>query len=408
MHSSPLDVSNNKLYYLDGMRGLMAINVVLCHFVCVYFPQMYFENSATGSWDFLRIFATSPLTVTVNGNIAVMYFMALTGFLVGMSVFTKKNYSIKIFVKKAISRYFRLLPVIFIASFFTYITMMFNLQKHLLITDQQVNLSFLKDYCNFSPSIKSLLNNIFINPFILKSDYIGPFWTIKYEFWGYILSLALAMILKDNSYRRILYIGAAILILVCSAINIPIFDIHYVIFIMGLFVADLIFNQNQTILSKYYRAFLTSKLCLIICYIVGIYFSCCTMFRTPLYFWWFLIPGANTVLLRGFGIAILIFAFTQTQKIQKFLSWKPFLALGECSFETYAIHWPLMLSLEAFLFIELRKVMSYTSSALISFFITVLAIYIASFFMHYLVNQYNRIMKKVKSHYKKHSNISRF
>ena len=81
----------SKLYYLDGMRGLMAINVILCHFVCVYFPQMYFQNFAQESSDFLSLFATTPLSATVNGNIAVMYFMALTGFLVGMSTFTKKT-----------------------------------------------------------------------------------------------------------------------------------------------------------------------------------------------------------------------------------------------------------------------------------------------------------------------------
>jgi len=29
-----------RLKFLDGLRGLMALNVVLCHFVCVYYPQM--------------------------------------------------------------------------------------------------------------------------------------------------------------------------------------------------------------------------------------------------------------------------------------------------------------------------------------------------------------------------------
>ena len=160
----------NKLYYLDGMRGLMAINVILCHFVCVYFPQMYFQSSAQESSDFLSLFATTPLSATVNGNIAVMYFMALTGFLVGMSTFTKKASGIGWFVKKSISRYTRLLPIVFIATLITYFTMVLNFQKHLLITDSLVNISFLKDYCNFNPNIKSLLINIFIKPFLSRSD----------------------------------------------------------------------------------------------------------------------------------------------------------------------------------------------------------------------------------------------
>lgn len=387
----------NKLYYLDGMRGLMAINVILCHFVCVYFPQMYFETSAGQSSGLLKLFATTPLSATVNGNIAVMYFMALTGFLVGMSTFTKESQGIGFFVKKSISRYTRLLPVIVIATLFTYFTMVFNFQKHLSITDRSVNIAFLQGYCNFPANIKSLLNNIFIKPFWSGSDYVGPFWTIKYEFFGYILTLFLAMTLKHNKYRRFLYVVVSILIMVLPVIRFPFVDMHYIVFIMGLFVADLRFNQNQTILSKYYSSFLNSKLCLILCYVIGIYFSCCTMFRTPLYSWWFSIPLVNKSLLRGLGVAILIFAFMQTKSIQKVFSWKPILKLGECSFETYAIHWPLMLTLEAFLFITFRKTLSYNASALLSFIITLPVIYLASFSLHFLVEKYNKIMKGLKS-----------
>lgn len=385
----------NKLYYLDGMRGLMAINVILCHFVCVYFPQMYFQSSAQESSDFLSLFATTPLSATVNGNIAVMYFMALTGFLVGMSTFTKKASGIGWFVKKSISRYTRLLPIVFIATLITYFTMVFNFQKHLLITDSLVNISFLKDYCNFNPNIKSLLINIFIKPFLQRSDYVGPFWTIKYEFLGYILTLLLAMMLKNNKYRRFLYVATSILIMVLSAIGFPLVDMHYVVFIMGLFVADLKFNQEQTILSKYYSSFLNSKRCLTICYVVGIYFACCTMFRTPLYSWWFSIPVINKSLLRGLGVAILIFAFTQTEVVKNLLSWKPLLILGDCSFETYAIHWPLMLSLEAYLFIVFRENLSYNVSTLLSFVITLLVIYLVSFLIHFLVEKYNKMLKKL-------------
>ena len=70
------------------------------------------------------------------------------------------------------------------------------------------------------------------------SDYIGPFWTIKYEFLGYILALLLAMTLKNNKYRRFLYVAVSMLIMVLSAIDFPLVDMHYVVFIMGLFVAD--------------------------------------------------------------------------------------------------------------------------------------------------------------------------
>lgn len=387
----------SKLHYLDGMRGFMAINVILCHFCCVFYPQMYFENAAREASGFLSLFATTPLSALVNGNIAVMYFMVLTGFLVGMSTFTKDVHGVRVFAIKSVNRYTRLLPVVFVATLATYALMKFNLLKHLSVTDTMVNTKYLQDFCNFEPNIKSLVLNIFVKPFLRESDYIGPFWTIKLEFLGYILTLFLAMTFKKKPYRRLVYIGAAAFIAVLAAINFPFANMHFIAFVMGLYVADLKYNTNPTVFSKFDTGFSKTKLCLILCYVAGIYFSCCTMFSTPLYSWWYAIPVVHKSLLRGLGMAMLIFAFTNTPAIQKVLSWKPLLKLGEASFEIYALHWPIMLSLEVALFMMLRKTMPYDASAVLSFVITTPVIMVVSFLAHYLIEQYNKLLNKVKS-----------
>jgi len=30
-----------RLKGLDVLRGLMSLNVILCHFICAYYPEMY-------------------------------------------------------------------------------------------------------------------------------------------------------------------------------------------------------------------------------------------------------------------------------------------------------------------------------------------------------------------------------
>lgn len=35
---------------LDGIRGLMAINVVICHFICAFYPEMYFVEKMRGGY----------------------------------------------------------------------------------------------------------------------------------------------------------------------------------------------------------------------------------------------------------------------------------------------------------------------------------------------------------------------
>ncbi len=131
-------------------------------------------------------------------------------------------------------------------------------------------------------------------------------------------------------------------------------------------------------------------------FLVGIYFSCCTMFDTPLYSWWYAIPVVHKSLLRGLGMAILIFAFTNTPAIQRILSWKPLLKLGEASFEIYALHWPLMLSMEAALFMAFRKTMPYQASAVLALVVTLPVIFAASFLVHYLIGRYNKLLASIR------------
>ncbi|MBE7091678.1 MAG: acyltransferase [Clostridiales bacterium] len=377
---------NKKLHFLEGMRALMAFNVILCHFCSVYYPQMMTKAAAENANNFLSIFATTPLSVTINGNIAVVYFMALTGFLVGMSTFTKPKLSTKELFRKSFLRYTRLLPIVLIATLFTYITMICNLQKHLLITDPQADLDHISRYCNFDPTIPSLINNIFIKPFIIDSDYIGPFWTIKYEFIGYILVLFASTILQNLRWRRILYILIGIAApLICFVINRSL-DIHYTIFMIGLLVADLEYNTNETILSKYYNKFLDSKVYIVVCLILGIYLSCCPMFSTPLYSLLLKIPGVSGTLIRGIGICLFIIVLLKTKYLQRILSWKPLLVLGKCSFETYALHWPLMMTVEAALFLAFRQSLSYDVSALLAFVISLPVFYASSLGLNYFIN----------------------
>ncbi len=373
-----------KLTHLEGMRGLMAVNVILCHFVCVYYPQMYFSGYEDSS---LSCFYSTPLSALVNGNIAVVFFFALTGFLVGMSVFIK-NTDASMILQKSKNRYTRLLPVIIIATLFTVLTMIFGLQYHLQISNPRVNMKFLSEYCNFEPSLKSLIANIFFLPFVDYSAYIGPFWTIKYEFWGYIIILIAAIALKDSKWRRLIYLAIMLVMSICL-------DSYYMIFIMGLLVADLQFNKTSTVLSKIYQKLILNKVFIVLCFFVSAYFACCPMHEnSPIYSFWFKLPLIDDILLRGFGMSLFIFTSLNLRIIQKILSVKPLVFLGKCSFETYALHWPIMLSLEAGLFLIFEKQMNYDYAALLSFAITIPVIYLSSISLNFFVNKTTKLINK--------------
>lgn len=378
--------SKGKLTYLEGMRALMAFNVILCHFVCVYYPMMYFQGYDSA----LSCFESTPLSALVNGNIAVVFFFALTGFLVGRSVFLK-NVDMHTVPQKAFNRFLRLLPVVVLTTLFTFLTMKLGLQYHLDITNENVNADFLAAYCNFDPSLGHLITHALFWPFVDYSAYVGPFWTISYELWGYVIVLLLALFLKESKWRRLVYCVISVVIYICI-------DPQYCIFIMGLLVADLEFNTNATVCDKLYRKLLMSKVFVVFCFFVATYFACCPMNdRSPFYSFWFKLPLLTHTLLRGFGMALFIWVAVNSKLIQKILSFKPLVFLGEMSFETYALHWPLMLSCEAALFLALVECLDYNKAALLSFGITVVIIYISSFFFSILVKKINKIIDRFKN-----------
>ena len=384
MELNNVNKKKEKLHYLEGLRGIMAMNVILCHFICVYYPIMYFQNYSQENNSYLNIFTNTPLSVLVNGNVAVVFFFVLTGFLVGMSCF-QKDISIKKIGNKVVNRYLRLLCVIFFATIFTFSLMKLGLMFHLQIDDSNVNLSFLEEYCNFSPTIVNLIVNIFYKPFISGSDFIGPFWTIKYEFFGYIFIFIISVLLKKIKWRRVFYIIVVLLFMF--------YDFNYAPFVLGLIVADLQFNNTPTLFNKYYDAILDKKWFILSCFIIGIYFACIPLYNSRFY------PIISrytfvSTFVRGAGIALIILVLNHSKKLIKILELKPLVFLGKISFETYALHWPVMLSLGSSLFILIRSKSSYNVATLLSFIITVIVIYIASILLNILVNQTNKLLFK--------------
>lgn len=381
-------MKREKVLCLDGIRGLMAINVILCHFVVVYFPQMYYLKFAEESNDFLSLFATTPLSVLINGNIAVQYFFVLSGLLAGKIIF-EKDVDAQFLRKRILSRYPRLLPIVVIATLFTFFTMVFGLQKHLDIANDVMNTEFIVSYCNFKPTLKHLILNLFVLPFTDASGYVGPFWTIKYELYGYLMSLTVAYIFKDWKWRKIAYV------VICGLFILMLND-RYVSFILGVLLADVLYNDNLDKIYKFYSRFYKSKVFIAICFVIGTFLSCCPMEYVSVYKIFGRIPYLSTDLVRAIGIFIVLYAILRTQKIQQIFSIKPLMFLGEFSFEVYAFHWPIMLSLQAYLFSVFYGKFSYNVSAVLAFVITVPVIYVVSYFVHIGIKKTNSLISFLK------------
>lgn len=387
--TTPKLSQSEKLAWLDAIRGLMALNVVLCHFADIYYPQMNFVAYAENAGGLLSLFALTPLSVLVNGNIAVQYFFVLTGFLVARSFFTKPITAGQI-PTRSLNRYVRLLPVVVIATVFTHMTMVFGLQHHFSIAGQVGHRDFLQQYCNFEPTVPVLLFNALVDPFSHHgSAYIVPFWTITYEFWGYIVAMIICLLLRERKMRRLEYMIVALLFL-------REWDPVYIAFIMGIFVADLEYNEHESVFPVFFGQWLRKKAVLAVLFVGGVYLACCPVEFTFVHAWLGMIPDITPELVRAAGVALLLFVLLNFSRVQTLLSWKPLVALGEISFEVYAIHWPLMLSLQAWLFARMIQVWSYDLAAVMSFVLTIPVVYISAAAVHAVCRKLSFRRKKAR------------
>lgn len=362
-----------KLPFLDGIRGLMALSVVISHFTVVFFPQMQLQAFAGSEGGCLSLFAKTPLSVLVNGNIAVQYFFVLTGFLVARTFFTRSVDHEQI-IQRCVNRYLRLLPIVLAATAFTALTMCLGLQYHLKINDLLINRDFLPYYCNFRPTVGNFLVNTFVYPFIRNSAYVGPFWTIHYEFFGYILAMVICHLFRESRFRRLGYLVSAVLCF--SQLN-P----NYAPFVFGVFVGDLKYNDRPDILDGILGRLIGKPFVTFAALVIGGYFACCPLYYATIYAPLRHLPKVTPDLIRAVGAAMVLYALLHLPRVQKFCSNKLFLFLGRISYPVYAIHWPIMLSLQCWLFSVLIGPCSYAAAAVISFLLTLPVIYGAAYLM---------------------------
>jgi peptidoglycan/LPS O-acetylase OafA/YrhL len=359
--------NKKKIYYLEGLRGLAALNVFIVHLnPLLNFNKPIIDTSNPSLFTSIREIFISPL---FNGDYAVFLFWAVSAFVLTFPYFSIETSNEKsIFIKRSvIKRYFRLGIPVFIVSAISFLliktALFFN---HYNFSDlSHENLLFVNKWFNFDPSpihlFKTSLIDVYANS---NCNYNPVLWTIQIELLGSFLCFALLSIFGDSTYRFKIIIGIFLFLIIAGLMNK--INYFYSTFLFGLILSETL--SNSQLKTKFFLKYLGLFL-LFLSVIIQLLFN---------YFAIQFNENLNYLFQIPIFVAGVLLLILHSKFFQKLLSIPILVWFGKLSFSFYLIHFLVLMSLGAYLKILfsnvsgisiLIAVLTFTLSLIISFFL---------------------------------------
>ena len=340
----------NKQSHLEALRGLAALMVVFGHYLAAFYPsakfgRMYPQHAA---WESL-IYST-PLGLPFASQMAVCLFFILSGYVLSLRFFGTQAKGTVELLGAIIRRPFRLGALVV----FTELLSWSLLQNSLFFNTTASTYTFSSPW--FAETlpigripVRRLLFNVAVQPFAAGANYNPPLWTIQIELYGSFLTFIFLLLFRNSKWRPAAYVLAFIWL----------WDQYYQAFIFGILCADL--NRNWTIRPLGANA---SGLFPFLMVLLGL-FICSYPASVP-------IPDIAGTIYRYFprlhglgggvpmlGAAVFFSGVLLSTDVKRWLTapWLEF--LGRISYPLYAIHFLLLGSFSAWLFLTLREYMGY-------------------------------------------------
>lgn len=295
-----------RIKYLDGLKGLGAVIVFLCHYCLMNFPSpTWFKEGYVSSIFF-------------NGGFAVGLFLIISGFSAWLSI-GRKMFNKKKIGQLVVNRYLRFaIPfgIVFIILYVSYFTGVYSyhIKAGVLTGSKPLQTAFWP--INIIGFVKSVLLSP-VNPDFWDS----PLWMMKYVFFGTYIALIIRLAIDDMCNKKQL-----VILLFCSII-IALWDIFYMGIMIGLVLA---FLYEKDLYKE-------TKL-------GGVFFLLLFFFLR------YKFPLPISVEAKNFFSAlILILAVAMLPMLQKLLETRIAQYLGKISFSMFVWHWPILCSLTSFL-----------------------------------------------------------
>ncbi|MFB0844668.1 acyltransferase family protein [Paenibacillus oleatilyticus] len=361
---------NNKIDYLNGLRGISALVVVLFHYILAFYPALTRGNPSMVHNPIELLIQSSPLNILYAGKFAVYVFFVLSGFVLSSHYFNNRDNN-KL-ISSIIKRYFRLEIPIFFTILLSYILMKLGLYFNQQTYPITLSTDSLNRLWNFEPSFLGMLKESLLTVFTLnKSDYVPSLWTMEIELYGSFMVFTILLFFGRYRFRFLIY-----LLLIYYLWN-----NYYVLFIFGLLLSDLVNGGKNYLLN------ITNRTLSYIILILGLYLGSFTFVNIENSVYKILNISALVPSYYHIGSVLVVLAVLISPDLQVTLSKKIPLFLGRISFSLYLLHLLVMGSFSCFLFLLLKDSFSYNITAIIMFIPSLVLIIWLSYLMTIYIDE---------------------
>lgn len=365
--------------WIEALRGYGAIAVLNCHVIPALIPD--WKKTIIG-----KIIEFSPVGILISGGIPIAFFLVLTGF--GMA-----NKASTITIRKVplevIKRYFRLMLMTFMCCLFVSILIRHGFYAQSFTVRPEVSIV---RWMDSSKNIQSALYDAAYRVFFKgASALIGPFWMLRWEFFGAVLAMLAMLLLKK--VQPMTQLGV---IMIVTALFLCLNWLYCFMVLGGMAITVILEVVNSKLNIKEFGQKHCKKLI-----IVGILllWVCKYYVYTPfqqIRSYEYLAASAWCLILLGGNI------LEETQNVHAVvLGDKCMQFLGKNSFAIYGLHMPVMLTVGAYLLWQVKEVYSIKHAIVIYLVIVVSTIIIASAFTwlyRYILRKVENLLRRCKYH----------
>jgi peptidoglycan/LPS O-acetylase OafA/YrhL len=309
-----MKINNQRFEYLDGLRGIAALVIVIQHFKYAFYNEKSTSIGFQYCWNFFDLYF-------LTGGFCVKLFFTLSGFILAYNACHKP-----LFLQNQVTkRVYRLFIPVFITSIIYLLFKHFDLfyfdQISTVFKNEWASRHWLEEYQVLTFIKKFIIDFMFFNDTKFYMNINSALWTIPVElFWSYTLFILFFILQKFNQpYLKNLCI---------CLFSIVIFLIFKRVEEGLQFIGGVVIAVNYNFLTKYYNV---KKINLLI-FIFIIIMSVIIQQK------WIQHIEVHYLTFPSMIIFLIILIIIRSEKLQSLLSITFLKWLGEISFSLYLIH----------------------------------------------------------------------